>query len=437
MAPKLDIAWEHATPFEGNRKLPQCNYCRKIIDGITQLKRHIAHAPGTAEPCPSAPKAVSHMLMRNLTKGRKKETLSDVFEMEGNRYMQAKLCGDESSHMDVDYSGDEGLTELEKFYLKQAMEESRQTARLEEEQRKKFDSAVFEIMTPSTGNDIAGPSSNSTSKTKRGHSSRSTKKKAQIVELQIEELEKELNLQKQKVSDLEQENLQLKKQMLHMQEELQQPKMPEEKNLGVHELEALLFQKETEINELKEKLAEKDDELHDAEDLNQTLMLKERMSNTELQEARRELINVWPDLMSTAKVVIKRMGEIDQTPFQNVCIRKFGQHDWEVKATKLSSWWQEMVNNPNWHPFKTIEKDGKLQEVINEDDLALKELKYQLGDAPYKAVIAALLDLNEYNPSGRYITPELWNLSAGKKATLQEAVKCMIQQLKKSSRYPC
>lgn len=367
--------------------------------------------------------------------------IHDDFELDENRFLQSMLNGGESSNTDDEFSWDEGLTELERLHLKQAMEESRQTARLEEEQRKKFDRAVCQIMAPSTGNEGAGPSSHSISRTKRGHSPRNTMKKTHVVEMQIEELENELDFQKQKVNDVEQENLKLKKDLLHMQEELmRQTKMGEEKNPGLSELKALLIQKETEIKELKERLAEKVDELRDAEDLNQTLILKERMSNTELQDARKELINVWPELMSRTRVGIRRMGEVDQIPFQTVCLRRYGRQDWEVKATEMSSLWQGMVNNPNWHPFRTVKKDGKLQEIINEEDMALKELKYKWGEAPYKAVVAALLELNEYNPSGRYVVPELWNFKDGKKATLQDAIQCMVHQLKalkSSSLYAC
>ncbi|XP_031117647.1 protein INVOLVED IN DE NOVO 2-like isoform X2 [Ipomoea triloba] len=444
MPPKLDIAWDHATPVGGNRKVAQCNYCGKIIHGITRLKQHIAHVPGRSEACPNAPEIVSQMLKKHITRGRNErernsqaETLDDAFEMESYKHLD-DFFSDDDSDTNVDYADYEGLSELEKLQLKQAMEESRHTARKEEEERKKFALAVYSIKTPSTGNDSAGPSSKSKSGTKRARSCSNRMDKTQIFELQIEELKKELDFQKQKVNDVEQENEKLKKDLLHMQEELErQSKMADEKNPDVHELKALLLQKETEINELKKTLADKEDDLHDAEDLNQTLILKEHMSNTELQEARKELISVWPDLMGRTEVGVRRMGEVDQEPFQTVCLRRFGRQDWEVKATELNSLWQEKVNNPNWHPFKKIHKDGKWQEIIDEDDKTLRELKYQWGEAPYKAVTAALLDLNEYNPSGRYVLQELWNFQARKKATLQEAVQCMIQQLKalKTSRH--
>lgn len=46
------------------------------------------------------------------------------------------------------------------------------------------------------------------------------------------------------------------------------------------------------INGLKDRLTEKEEELHDMDNLNQTLILREHMSNSELQAARKELINV-------------------------------------------------------------------------------------------------------------------------------------------------
>lgn len=158
MAPKLDIAWDHATPVGGDRKVAQCNYCGKIIHGITRLKQHIAHVPGRAEGCPNAPKIVSEMLKKHLTQGRNKrettcskaEILDDAFEMESDKDMD-DIFNEVDSNTDDDYADGEGLSELEKLHLKQAMEESRYTARMEEEQRKKFALAVHSIMKPSTG----------------------------------------------------------------------------------------------------------------------------------------------------------------------------------------------------------------------------------------------------------------------------------------------
>lgn len=46
------------------------------------------------------------------------------------------------------------------------------------------------------------------------------------------------------------------------------------------------------IDEMTEQLREKVEEMEGLEDLNQTLIVKERQSNDELQDARKELINV-------------------------------------------------------------------------------------------------------------------------------------------------
>ena len=63
-----------------------------------------------------------------------------------------------------------------------------------------------------------------------------------------------------------------------------------------------------------------------------------------------------------------------------------------------------------------------VQEVINDEDEKLRDLKDEMGDEVYKAVTSAMNQINEYNPSGRYIISELWNYGEGRKATLQEGV---------------
>lgn len=75
-----------------------------------------------------------------------------------------------------------------------------------------------------------------------------------------------------------------------------------------------------------------------------------------------------------------------------------------------------------------------MQEIINEDDEKLKDLKSEYGDEVYNAVTKALREINEYNPSGRYIVREIWNFKENRRATLQEGVAHLLKQWKPRKR---
>lgn len=71
-----------------------------------------------------------------------------------------------------------------------------------------------------------------------------------------------------------------------------------------------------------------------------------------------------------------------------------------------------------------------MQETIDDSDKKLKQLKEEWGDEVYNAVTTALLEVNEYNASGRYVVPELWNFRQGRKASLNEVIQYVLKQLK-------
>ena len=56
---------------------------------------------------------------------------------------------------------------------------------------------------------------------------------------------------------------------------------------------------------------------------------------------------------------IKRMGELDEKPFQNACRRKYGKYDYQTKAARLVSSWQGELKKPSWHPFKVVQDKGE------------------------------------------------------------------------------
>jgi hypothetical protein len=68
------------------------------------------------------------------------------------------------------------------------------------------------------------------------------------------------------------------------------------------------------------------------------------------------------------------------------------------------------------------------QEILDGEDKKLKSLKDEFGDEVHDAVATALKELNEYNPSGRYPIPELWNFREGRNASLKEGVSHLIKQ---------
>ncbi|XP_017617749.1 factor of DNA methylation 2 [Gossypium arboreum] len=73
---------------------------------------------------------------------------------------------------------------------------------------------------------------------------------------------------------------------------------------------------------------------------------------------------------------------------------------------------------------------GNLQEILDEDDEKLKELRNEYGDVVFEAVSTALMEMNEYNVSGRYPVREVWNRKEERKATMKEIMEYTIKQLK-------
>ncbi|KAK9988501.1 hypothetical protein SO802_028740 [Lithocarpus litseifolius] len=135
------------------------------------------------------------------------------------------------------------------------------------------------------------------------------------------------------------------------------------------------------MEEMNDELQEKVEDLNHLESTNKALIAKERQSNDDLQETRKELIT-------------------------------------------------ENLKDPGWHPFKIVHINGDTQEIVNEEDEKLRNLKEELGDQVYAAVVTGLKEMNEYNPSGRYVIPELWNLKEERKATLKEVISYMMKNIK-------
>ncbi|KAG5515291.1 hypothetical protein RHGRI_036362 [Rhododendron griersonianum] len=114
---------------------------------------------------------------------------------------------------------------------------------------------------------------------------------------------------------------------------------------------------------LQQDLAEKEQDLEDLESLSQALIIKERKSNDEIQQARKELINGWMGQSSRATIGIKRMGDLDSKPFHIAAKRKYGKEA-DSKAMELCSLWDAYLRDASWHPFKIIRGSDK-EEVLH------------------------------------------------------------------------
>ncbi|KAK1298620.1 hypothetical protein QJS10_CPB14g01577 [Acorus calamus] len=69
-----------------------------------------------------------------------------------------------------------------------------------------------------------------------------------------------------------------------------------------------------------------------------------------------------PKILNTGTSIgIKRMGELDEKPFQMACKRKYATVEAYVMAAELCSVWQEEIQKPHWHPFKIVAVDGQTQ----------------------------------------------------------------------------
>ncbi|KAJ4896882.1 Protein INVOLVED IN DE NOVO 2 [Raphanus sativus] len=147
-----------------------------------------------------------------------------------------------------------------------------------------------------------------------------------------------------------------------------------------------------EVEEIYKGLTEKEEELADLDKFNQTLILRERRTNDELQEARKELVNIMKEWKLS--IGVKRMGELVTKPFMDALQQKYCQQDVEDRAIDVLQLWEDYLKDPDWHPFKRIKlaNQEREMEVIDERDEKLRELKEDLGDGPYNAVTRALLE---------------------------------------------
>ncbi|CAK9146345.1 unnamed protein product [Ilex paraguariensis] len=178
-----------------------------------------------------------------------------------------------------------------------------------------------------------------------------------------------------------------------------------------------------------------EEELERLEELNQALVIKERKSDDECQQARKEIIteaaakrrclgnevdekswemcSLWKDYLRILAGTLLRLSRLQVG-----------------RSTSLVGGGLVCISGEIVLGFSVPLLLTPISEIIDEEDENLKNPKTDNGNEVYMAVIAALMEINEYNPSGRYVVPELWNYEEGRKATLKEGVSYILSQLR-------
>ncbi|KAJ3669236.1 hypothetical protein LUZ60_011186 [Juncus effusus] len=200
------------------------------------------------------------------------------------------------------------------------------------------------------------------------------------------------------------------------------------------ELESIEPEERERMERMREELREKLEEMEEIDTLNQTLIVKEKRSNEELEDARDVIIKGLEGRSSSTIIKIKKMGEISEEKFRKACEIKFHRSAVEKEVGFLLQKWQNEIQNPNWNPFKTEMSNGSVKEVIDNEDEKLQGLKNGLGDEAFDAVKSALMEIKEFNPTRKVPVPEIWNMKENRKATMAEATRFALNAFKLSKK---
>ncbi|TYH51579.1 hypothetical protein ES332_D10G285700v1 [Gossypium tomentosum] len=229
------------------------------------------------------------------------------------------------------------------------------------------------------------------------------------------------------------------------------------------------------IIQLKKELSRKQALDSEVERLSGSLDVIGKMEDGDYVNVLRKLEEYLKDVETLNRSLIAReIGATIRTPkfFKHLTLyKKFAVNYWCLKSEQLFSLWQQHIRNPLWHPFKSIHTSyldylfyysscgndiqmrnrsslnrksfsfthhcckccrttsKHIRLIVDEDKEGLKELRNEWGETIYMAVTVALLEMEEYNPSGRYIVFELWNFKDDRKASLKEAIEILIHHL--------
>ncbi|KAL2621384.1 hypothetical protein R1flu_001589 [Riccia fluitans] len=166
------------------------------------------------------------------------------------------------------------------------------------------------------------------------------------------------------------------------------------------------------------------------------LTRKERAANDELQAAKRAAEQAIKDHGSPSTLHIRRLGEIDVGPWKQACEKRYSKHSdgWEVCFSEIYSRWAGIIRDPGFSRFKDISVGEHRERYVDPFNTKLCELRAELGNNVSSTVIQALEELEDYNSSGRFPVPMVWNSKEARIASLEESISYLNQRLKESTR---
>uniref|UniRef100_A0A7I4CCJ2 Factor of DNA methylation 1-5/IDN2 domain-containing protein n=1 Tax=Physcomitrium patens TaxID=3218 RepID=A0A7I4CCJ2_PHYPA len=239
--------------------------------------------------------------------------------------------------------------------------------------------------------------------------------------------------QKELIQKHEGENMELELAVQKKKMELMQKQLLE---LEKHQVKGLLEMEKSEESN-KDKIAELEAELEMNQVMVNALSTKERTANEELEEARKVALDLLKTYGDENTVGIKYAGSIKKAPWIAACKKKNHPDGYQVAASKMISEWEQRLKDPKYHPFTTVDVGGDnwkgklktigggfrtVQRVINKNDEFLKELKMKLGMEVLQTVTTAVMEMEEYNASGRFVVEVAWDFRKNQRVLLKDVL---------------
>ncbi|XP_024392387.1 protein INVOLVED IN DE NOVO 2 isoform X2 [Physcomitrium patens] len=201
-------------------------------------------------------------------------------------------------------------------------------------------------------------------------------------------------------------------------------------------IEANIEETEKEKEEYVKKIAELEEKLKDCEedmdynnDLVNQLTISHRQANSEVEDAKTLIIKLKVlEKYGTSDIGVKRLGQLNTEGWWEACGHKFPS---KMRFCKWQSRVETLMADNTFNPIR-VESDGKggHKYSVNEDDKELTNIREKYGPLVANAVAAAMLELTTWNPSGRYIVSMPWDFKANQKATMSQLFDFFLKVIK-------